>query len=340
VTAALAITDIALAALIVALVVVLNLVRIRIRRRMRRQELLGPAMSRAVAKYAAVGGDLPRPAGRAEREILREAAMRTLFDLRDSARGQVVTLLQQLGYLDEAAAALRGRRRAVRRRAAEMLAVVSSPVVAPALLAGLSDRDPLVRTACARTLAAIGDEDVLPRVVAVARQDIAAAPGAAAAVVLAVGRRRPAALAPLLAPAVPAGVRLVAAAVAGGLRLSDLAPELRGCLGGGDDLAARAAQGLGRIGDLRSAPQLRELAGDPGKAPGPRSAAASALGAVGDAGSVPLLERLLLSPEWPVRAAAAGALAQLREPGADALRRAVQWGPPEARDQAEGALER
>lgn len=338
-TSALLLTDVALAAVIIMLVLALNGIRVRIRLRRQREAKLRPGMSRAVARYATVGGDLPQPAGRAEREMLRESAMQALFDLRGSARDQVVTLLEQLGYLREAAAALRSRRRAVRRKAAEMLAVVAAPAVAAAVHAGLRDRDALVRTSCARTLARIGPAAIVGEVSAVAERDIRSVPGSAAAVVLALASSHPAALVMMLQPARPAELRLVAATVAGRLRLSALAPALRACLRDSDDaLVAAAAHGLGLIGYREAVPELRALARTPGRSAALRAAAGAALGAIGDTGSVPVLEPLLLDTEWPVRAAAAQALAHLREPGTEALRRAALWGPPEASEQAEGVL--
>lgn len=339
-TAALAGTDAALAALVGLLALSLAAVRVVIRLRGRRRQRLWPAASQAIARYVTTGGDPPRPAGRAERAMLLEVALQTLFDLRGSERDVLVELMEQLGYLDDAAAALTARRRAVRRRAAEMLAVSATPAVLPALLAGLGDTDALVRTSCARTLARVGAPDDMPRVAAAAERDIATAPGAASAVVLALGRRDPAALIPLLGPDAAEPVKMVAVAVAGRLRLADLAPALRACLHDGDRLAAVAAQGLGLIGDIEAVGQLCDLARDPHRAVRARAAAVTALGSIGDRWSVPLLGQLLRSADWSLRAAAAQALGQLGEPGAAALRRAVASGPAEAREHAEAALQR
>jgi HEAT repeat protein len=338
-TAALAGTDAALAALVGLLALSLTAVRVVIRLRGRRRRRLWPPASQAIARYVTTGGDPPRPAHRAERAMLLEVALQTLFDLGGSERDLLVELLEQLGYLDDAAAALTARRRAVRRRAAEMLAVTATPAVLPALLAGLDDPDALVRTSCARTLARVGAPDVLPRVAAAAERDIATAPGAASAVVLALGRRDPAALTPLLGADAPQPVKMVAVAVAGRLRLPDLAPALRACLHDGDQLATIAAQGLGLIGDIEAVGELRDLARDAHRAVRARAAAVTALGSIGDPWSVPLLEPLLRGADWPLRAAAAQALGQLGEPGAAALRRAVASGPAEAREHAEAALQ-
>lgn len=335
---ALTITDIALAALVGLLVLALMGIRVLIRLRQRRQGRLWPDATAAVARYVTTGASPPRPAGRAERAVMRDAAMQALLDLRGSERDLLVGLMGELSYLGDAEAALRAGRRAVRRRAAETLAIIATPAAAPALRAGLADRDPLVRTSCARTLARVGTQDDVPAITAVAQRDAATAPGAAAAVILALGRSHQAALGQLLSPQAPARLRVVAAAVAGRLRLPGLAPELRSCLHDGDELAAAAARGLGMIGDIEAVSDLRDVVRASGRAAGTRAAAMTALGSIGDAASVPVLEPELEAADWALRAAAAQGLAGLGEPGSWALRRAVRWGPPEAREQAEAVL--
>jgi HEAT repeat protein len=338
-TFALALAVAALAGLVGLLLLALIAVRLGIRRRQRREQRLRPAASRAVAQYVTIGGDLPRPAGRTERAMFRAVAVQALADLQGSERESLVGLIEQLGYLDEATAALTARRRAVRRRAAELLAMTATAATLPALRAGLDDPDPLVRTSCARTLATSGGEDVIPLVAATAERDIGVAPGAAAAVVLALARRQPAALLPLLSADAQDAVRMVAVDVAGRLRLAELAPSLRACLRDGDELAAAAARGLGLIGDIQSVGELRDLARDRRRAAQARAAAMTALGSIGDPWSVPLLEPLMRAADWPLQAAAAQALARLGEPGTAALRRAVTAGPAGARDLAEAVLQ-
>ena len=332
---ALVVTDSVLAALVCLLVLSLLGVRALIRLREERRRRLWPDASLAVARYVTTGGPAPRPAGRAERAILRDAAMQALFDLRGRELDLLVELVGQLGYTAGAAAALTARRRAVRRRAAETLAIIATPATASALRAALDDPDALVRTSCARTLARVGTQDDVPAIAGVARRDIVQAPGAAAAVVLALGRSHRAALGQLLSAQAPAQLRIVAAEVAGRLRLPELAPELRACLHDGDELATAAAQGLGMIGDIEAARELQDVVRASGRAASARAAAMTALGSIGDAKSVPVLEPQLEADDWALRAAAAQGLARLGEPASWALRRAVRWGPPEAREQAE-----
>ena len=327
-----------LAAVVLLLAASLTGVRVAIRRQHRREHRFGPGASQAVAMFVAGVGAAPRPAGHVERAIFRDVALAALSDLRGSERDDLVGLMGQLGYLDDAVTALLSRHRAARRQAAEMLALVGAGSTVPGLTVGLGDPDPLVRTLCARTLAQTGTQDVLPEVAATAEHDIQEVPGAAAAVVLALGRHHPAALVQLLRADALEPVRVIAVQVAGRLRLADLAPSLCACLRGGDDLAADAAEGLGLIGDIESVGALRDMARDHGRAPPARIAAARALGSIGDPGSVPLLESLLRADDWSMRAAAAHALGWLGEPGEAALHRAAA-GRPDVREQAETALQ-
>ena len=331
---------IALTAGVGVLVIALTVVRLVIRGRARRVRAFQPSVSRVLGRYLSGAGPAPAPASRAERDALNTIALAALVDLTGREREVVAHLLAGLGYVDEAAAGLTSRRVSIRRRSAEELARIAVPDSIGALTGSLDDPDVLVRTSCARTLAVIGDAALCPRIAAVAARDAALAPGAAAAVVLALGRNRPAAMEPLLAQDAPAAVRLVAVRVAGRLRLAELAWLLRGCLTGDAELAAAAAEGLGMIGDFDAVAGLRELAIAPGRPPRARTAAATALGAIGDVAAVPVLESLLTAKDWALRAAASGALTRLGLPGEDALRRASRLGRPEAREQAEAALAR
>jgi len=210
---------------------------------------------------------------------------------------------------------------------------------AASVSAALADRDVLVRTTCACTLAVTGGEDAVSAIVAVARQDALAAPGAAASVVLALAERWPEALAPLLVPGAQASIKRIAVTIAAELRLTQLAGQIQACLEDTDDLAAISARGLGRIGEFSALAALVRLAGDSDRSPGARAAAAGALGAIGDPSNLAVLERLLVAPDWSLQAAAAGALAHLGGPGSAALRRAAMSGHQEAAALAGAALD-
>ncbi len=243
------------------------------------------------------------------------------------------------GFVHDAMLGLRARRTVARRRAAETLAALATPLAVPALRDALADRDSLVRTTCACTLAATGGEDVVPAVVAVACRDAPAESGAAASVMLALAQRRPEALTPLLAAGSPAAIRRIAITIAADLRLSQLTGLLQPCLEDTDDLAASSARGLGKIGEFRAVPALVRLAEDADRSLPARAAAATALGDIGDPSSMGALEGLLAAPDWPLQAAAAEALARLGRPGSAVLRRAAASGRQDMAALAEAALD-
>lgn len=329
----------AAAGLLVAVIVLLIGVRAAALRRIRREQEFRPAAEAALAGYLAGTGGAPSLDRRGERDIFLALAQDALADLRGAERDRLVALLSRLGFTEEAIRGLRARRTAVRRQAAETLAVLATPLAAPAITAGLDDKDVLVRTTCAGSLAEIGSPDVLPSALAVAARDADAAPGRAACVVLAVARRRPDALAPLLRADAPPAIRRIAVTVAADLRLAELSGLLLACLDGPDELAAPAAYGLGRIGEFGASGALARLAADRDRSVAARSAAIEALGALGDPDRGGLLAELLAAPEWPVRNAAAQSLAELGEPGATVLRRAVAAGHPLMAPLAEAALQ-
>ncbi|HEU5416674.1 MAG TPA: HEAT repeat domain-containing protein [Streptosporangiaceae bacterium] len=327
-----------LAALLLVLLLLLIRLRIAALGRIRREQRLRPAAQEALGRYLAGSAVAPDTGSAAERDVFLTIAEEALADLRGGERDRLVALLSRLGFTREAMHALRARRTATRRGAAETLAALAAPESAADVAAALGDRDRLVRTTCAGTLAEAGGADYLPGVLAEARQDAPAAPGAVASVLLAVARSRPGELAPLLRPDAPAAIRRIAVAVAAELRLTGLTVLLRACLDAPDDLAAEAARGLGRVGDFGASRALASLAADERRGLRARSAAAEALGAIGDPASLPVLERLLAAPQWPLRSAAARALARLGGPGRAVLRRAAA-GQAAAGPLAEAALD-
>jgi HEAT repeat protein len=328
----------AAAGLLLVLILLLIGVRAAALRRARREQEFRPAAEAALGQYLAGTGDAPTLDQRGERDVFLAIAQEALADLRGAERDRLAALLLRLGYTEDAMRRLRARHTAVRRRAAETLALLATPLAAPAVTAGLADRDLLVRTTCAVTLAETGSADVLPSALAAAARDAAAAPGRAACVVLAVARRRPDALAPLLRAGAHPAIRRIAVTVAADLRLAELSGLLLACLDSPDELAAPAAYGLGRIGEFGASGALARLAADRGRSVAARSAATEALGALGDPDRRELLAELLAAPEWPVRSAAAQSLAGLGEPGAAVLRRAVAAGDPLMAPLAQAAL--
>jgi HEAT repeat protein len=340
VTSALAGVDLSLCLMVVMLIQFIIVVRATAIHRKARYGRLRPGAEAAVAGVAAGGGGIPAPQNRAERAVLLDVAMEALADLQGSERAQLISMLRHHGYPAEAAAGLRAGRRAVRRRAAETLAAIATPDDMPALTEGLGDRDDLVRATCARVLAEVGGPEVTAAVVAAVLRTMTRRPGPATAVVLAIGIHHSAALGGLLGPEVPVLVRATAITVAGQLRLAEHAPALAACLGDRDDLAAGAAYGLGRIGEVRAVPELARLAMATGRAVPARVAAVKALGSIGDPVAVDVVRQQLPAAEWPIAAAAAQALARLGESGLAVLRNAATSPRPELAALAGAALGR
>lgn len=332
--------DAALAVTVLMLIQLIVVVRTVAIQRSRRYGRLRPAAETAVAEFLAGGADLPAYRRKAERAALLDAAVEALADLQGRERVRLVGMLGRLGFADEAAVRLRSSRRAVRQRAAETLAAIATPEAIPVLSQGLGDRDDIVQTTCARVLAEVGGPEVTGVVLATVERTIAHRPGAAAAVVLAIGANHPTALGALLGPGTPPRSRAIAITVAGQLRLSEHAPALIACLADRDDLAARAAQGLGRIGEVAAVPELTRLSLAAGRSLAARVAAVKALGAIGDPAAVTVVRQHLMAPDWQLAASAAGALARLGEPGLAVLRDSAASHLPQVAGLADAALER
>jgi HEAT repeat protein len=306
----------------------------------RRRTALRPQLELQVAGYLAVDeAPLPEPAtGRAERRVFLEVCRDALAELRGADRRRLVELLEQRGTIEAAVAELRVRSTRRRRSAAETLALAPSGQTRRALSTGLDDRDRRVRLVCARALAQLGDDE---RLLATIERDAEAAPGAVADALLELAATCPEAVGRIAAATSSLELRALALAVIGELRLSDQAPLLRSALASADDeIAARAARGLGLIGDVASVPDLEKLLERDGRSWFVRAATAKALGVIGDPHAVRLLEWQLRDESWRLQANAAEALALLGSEGSKALRRALGSRRESVRAHARAALDR
>jgi HEAT repeat protein len=339
VTADLGDAVVALAALECVLLGIIVVLRVLLRRKQRRVGQLRPAAELAIANHLAADAAVRPETQPAQRAIWRDVALEAMSDLRGSERLALARLLDELGYVSEAARDLTSRRRAVRRRGAETLAAIANAEALKAAATGLRDRDVRVRMTCARALAQASGAELIPEVVTVAMRDVRAAPGAVADIVLALGRDHPGALDQLLAAKAPAEVRSIAMAVIGELRLSQHAPGLREILLLGDAHLAAAARGLGLIGDIEAVPALIGLAEDRSHDLAARAAAVAALGSIGDPSALGSVSALLRHEDWSLRAAAAQALAGLGSQGRTVLERAARSPAERIREQAQATLQ-
>jgi HEAT repeat protein len=316
---------VALAASFGLLVVAVVVGRVRSDRRRARAARLRPGIETEIVTYLADPDASPPapPAGPNARVVFRKIAMETLVELQGGERERLTRLLEETGIVDELCEELTARRRLTRLHAAELLAELRSRRAAQHLLLSLLDPDPDVRLACARGLAELAEPDFLAPLIDAADRGASDRPGAAAAVMLAIGTEAPEAIGETLEERRTAALRRLAAAVVGERRLAEYSPQLRAALRSDDDeLVARAARGLGRIGDVDAVDDLLALLDDDGRAWFCRVVAASALGAIGDPRAVPALARQLETGAWMMRDRAAMALAMLGDAGHEALGRA------------------
>ena len=335
--------DFAMAALVGALLAGLVFMRARAQRRRTRLAAARERSERLIAERL-VGGDRvtsPAELGRLDRETLLDAGLATLLEVRGRERDRVAELLEEAGLADDEAAKLRGGRRAQRRHAADRLGLIAGARTREALRPALADPDPLVRLAAARGLAEAGDGDeVLRSASAIADAATEQHAGAVAELVLALGDRAPATLGAFYAASQSAEVRRIVIAVVGELRLGEHVDLLRDALAGDDELAARAARGLGTIGDIESTSALVDVVADPRRSWFVRAAATTALGQLGDPVAVAPLAAELAAGDWPRRRAAAEALARLGPSGEAALRAQLTEADTDAGRHAAAALDR
>jgi HEAT repeat protein len=336
---------IALALMVVflALQVTIVIIRFRADRRRRRVEALRPGIETALAVYIADPDSAPPelPDSELGKLVVREVALEAIAELRGREGERLTDLLEETGAIDDLCDDLVDKSPVTRRHAAEALGELRSPISADGLLFGVHDPDRDSRLACARALAELGEGHYTKAVLDAADEAAELRPGAAASVLLSVGTHDPAGLAYALEPGRSAAGRRLAAGVVAELRLAEHAPLLRAALSQGDDeLAARAARGLGAIGDFDAVDALLEMIEGDERPWFCRAVAAGALGAIGDPRAVTALESLLETEDrWLMRDRAAAALSRLGEDGQAALGRALESSTPEVRDLAMVALE-
>jgi len=186
-----------LAAIILAGLILAELVALVCRRNWvhwklgRRQTLVDDAIS-ALADAVVAHGDVEPPQGRVNRRVLRLAALELFPVLAGSSRERLTRLAESTGLVHDVIRTLQRSPRAyARRTAADELAEIRSAEAAPALAAGLEDVDPVVRVACVRGLAWLGDLTELRRMLQVLDGDSLRAPSEAESAMLALARAAP-----------------------------------------------------------------------------------------------------------------------------------------------------
>ena len=281
-------------------------------------------MRERVARFAVEAADeLPAPHTRFERRLLCETVLEIAHELSGAARARLAQEFAALGYIAEAERGLGSRFLLQRVRAAETIGELGGPASLPALRAGLRDREPLVRFACAHALTRVGGEGQLAEVLtALAEHDGEDVynRGALAEILLESGPDAVDELRALLRDRRHPRRRRLIVVVLGELRAVEATRELIGALADRDDeLCARACHALGKIGVHEAATPLADVAMDGTRPWFVRTAAAGACGLIGDPRSAGLLAEALDSEEWYPRNAAATALVRLEDAGLAAV---------------------
>lgn len=261
------------------------------------------------------------PDGRFEQRVFRRDLVALVPSVKGEAAERVSELFVGSGLVDVAHRDLDSRDSLTRIRAADALGSLHVADAKPWLVERLHQNDPLVRMACARSLAELGADDVLPEIMA-SLAEVDAEPGDVTEVLLAFGSSGVPYLAELLADG-SSGERRLAAVALGHIGSIQVLAELRRALDDADDeLAASAARALGQLGDTRATPPLIELLR--GDRPWfVRVASAAALGALEDPAAASALVEQLAAEEWDLRNAAARSLVALGPHGLDAVLDAV-----------------
>ena len=247
------------------------------------------------------------------RELVRLAPL-----LKGEPRDLVARLFADYGLVESTVHDLCGHDGLDRIRAAEELGAMGARDGMPQLLEGLAHHDGLFRLACARALAELGAVETLP-MIAASLSESGADPGELAEIALGFGPAAEPFLRAQLVSAPTIETRRLAAATLGELRAHEALPELLAALEGDDDeLTARAARALGRIGDNVATGPLVALLRGP-RLWFVRVAAASALGGLDDPAAGPALTQALGAERWELRNAAARSLVALGEAGLRAV---------------------
>ncbi len=186
-----------LAAIILAGLIVAEVVALIARRNWvhwklgHRQALVDDAIS-ALAEAVVAHGEVEPPQGRVNRRAFRLAALELFPVLAGSSRERLTRLAESAGLVSDVIQTLHSSPRAyARRTAADELAEIRSGQAAQALATGLGDVDPVVRVACVRGLAWLGDLTEVPRMIEVLDGDSLRAPSESESAMLALARAAP-----------------------------------------------------------------------------------------------------------------------------------------------------
>jgi HEAT repeat protein len=305
----------------------------------RRRVVLEPAVleyvhasgSRSIRDY------LPKPLSRRDRRLAEAILLEGARFVKGETRHRITAALETLGAVEKGLRRLGSRRWWTRAEAAERLGLMRSPAAVEPLVRLMNDPDGEVRLRAARALGIIrGGTSVRPLVAALADPSRWSAIRVAEILILAGAE----AVDELLAAyeSLPLRARISALDILGRSRSLKAAGLLRKSLRDVDpNLRARAAHGLGLIGDPGAVEDLTRALRDPEWPV--RAMAAKALGRLGGGVAVAGLCEALKDRSWWVRANAGEALRAQGSSGREALLLMLDAVDVYARHQAVAQLE-
>lgn len=282
-------------------------------------------------------GYLPKRLSRRDRRLVEEILLGAARIVKGDTRDRITAALEGHGSVQEAIGALRSRRRWKRADSAENLGLMRSREAVEPLVALLNDPEPEVRIRAARALGIIrGTTSIRPLVRALADPSRWSAIRVAE-ILINVGAEAVDELLPAY-ETLPRHARLSALDVLGRIRSLRAIGLMKTCLEDPDpDIRARAAHGLGLIGDSGAAPDLIKALAD---VEWPvRAMAAKGLGRIGNPAAIPHLRGAMQDRQWWVRANSGEALRSLGPAGKEALTDMLSSEDPFARHMAVSQLE-
>lgn len=240
---------------------------------------------------------------------LGQLLLRLWPQLEGNTREQVVTLVEEAGFVDEWLRLLEKGKAGEKVLAAIILGELATSRALAPLLTALGDADEGVQLAAAASLANMRDPRCLEPLLIALTEPSHWPPARVADVLVALG---PTSIPPLLELLVKGPVDLTVRVIAilGLFKDSRVLPALEECLQTGPaDVREAAAAALGEIGMAQAIPGLKRAVSDP--VARVRAAAIRALGRLKCQDACELLQDRLADGAWEVRAASAAALREL-----------------------------
>ena len=305
----------------------------------RRRSLIEPAVFEhlGAASSRPLRDALPRLSSRRDRRLVEEILLEAARVVKGETRDRVTAAFETLGSVREAIRALRSRRWWKRAEAAERLGLMRSRMAVEPLVLLMNDPEAEVRIRAARALGLIrGSTSIRPLVSALADPSRWSAIRVAE-ILINVGVE---AVDELLAAyeTLPHHARVSALDVLGRIRSLRVVGLMKQCLSDPHpDIRARAAHGLGLIGDPGTAPDLIRALRDTEWPP--RAMAAKSLGRLRNPAAIGPLRESMKDRQWWVRYNSGEALRTLGPEGLEALIDMLSSDDPYARHMAVAQLE-